>query len=131
MTPEGKVKKELKDWLKTIIVPYYAHWPVQTGMGAPDLDCNLVVAGYDWTIECKAPVMGAQLTARQHLTMLAKLRAGGIVLVIDGSPFDYDVLNKVLDLLVDRRWPEARAAVQNHRHHRPFLYRDNEFHNGR
>lgn len=122
MTPEGEVKRDFKDWLKTIIVPVYVHWPVQMGMGSPELDCNLVVAGFDWTIECKAP--GEQLTARQRITMQAKQAAGGIVLVIEGTPNDYEALNKILDDLIERAWPYAHVVANHHRHEHPYRYRD-------
>ena len=75
MTPEGKVKKMIKDRLRAYGEDVYSHWPVLNGMGSPELDCNLIVNGYAVSIEAKAP--GERMTTRQRLTAKAK-RAGGI-----------------------------------------------------
>lgn len=123
MTPEGTVKRDLKDWLKEKFArAYYAHWPVLNGMGAPELDCNLIVNGYALTIECKAP--GEQLTARQYLIMEAKLAVNGIVLVVEGSPVDYDLLQTILNDLLDNAPAYARYVARWHRKQHPHRYRD-------
>ena len=72
MTPEGKVKDRLKKLLKGYD-RLYSHWPVMNGMGAPELDCNIIYNGYAVSIECKAP--GESFTPRQKLTAAAKQAA--------------------------------------------------------
>ena len=77
-TPEGKVK----DKVKRLLAKYgaYQFWPVQTGYGAPTLDCLACYKGYFIGIETKAP--GKHPTPRQQLTMEDMVKAGGRVLVI-------------------------------------------------
>jgi hypothetical protein len=88
MTPEGKVKAVVKRVLKEIGA--YQHWPVQTGMGAPCLDCHGCYKGKYFAIETKAP--GKLPTARQYMTKGAIEQAGGIVLVTDNA--DYATLKE-------------------------------------
>lgn len=78
MTPEGRVKKEVK----TILDAYsaYQHWPVQAGYGKPTLDCIGCHVGCYFAVETKAP--GKSLTARQEDTKADIEAAGGIVFVI-------------------------------------------------
>jgi len=80
-TPESKVKDAVKKMLKEYKA--YQHWPVQTGYGAPTLDCIACVAGLYIAIETKAP--GKKPTPRQLLTMEEINNAGGITLVVDGD----------------------------------------------
>ena len=79
MTPEGRVKNEVKKQLKAIGA--YQFWPVQSGMGAPALDCYACLAGRFVAIETKAP--GKRPTPRQEITLTTIADAGGITLVID------------------------------------------------
>ena len=81
MTPEGKVKEQVKKLLKKYGV--YWHMPVQNGMGAPSLDLICCVRGRYLAIETKAP--GKKPTPRQEVTMYEILKAGGTVYVIDGD----------------------------------------------
>ena len=81
MTPEGKVKEQLKRILKEAEV--YWHMPVQNGMGAPTLDFICCYRGFYLAIETKAP--GQKLTARQEITMGAIRKAGGVAMTFDGS----------------------------------------------
>lgn len=92
MTPEGRVKLEVKRLLKT--ADAYWHCPVQNGMGSPALDfMHVTCKGKSCAIETKAP--GKEPTPRQWLTINAIRAAGGTVLVIDGN---YEELAKWLDL---------------------------------
>ena len=73
MTPEGKVKKEIKTWLKA--QGAYFFMPVQTGYGASSLDFLCCIDGDFIGIETKAP--GKKPTPRQAIVMQDILAAGG------------------------------------------------------
>lgn len=79
MTPEGRVKAEVKKQLK--LLGAYQFWPVQTGMGVTTLDCLAILDGLPLAIETKAP--GKKLTPRQEIVINAIRKSGGIALVID------------------------------------------------
>jgi hypothetical protein len=81
MTPEGKVKEQIKKLLKK----YGAYWhmPVQNGMGSPALDFHVCHRGLYLGIEAKAP--GKTMTDRQVLTAKEISDAGGIVFTCDGT----------------------------------------------
>ena len=94
MTPEGKVKAAVKKLLKKYEADIWTHWPVQTGYGAPTLDCVGSVRtrlhscnGVSFAIETKAP--GEGLTARQEATKLAMER-GGVEVFVIGECRDID-----------------------------------------
>ncbi len=95
MTPEGKVKNEVKKQLK--LLGAYQFWPVQTGMGAPTLDCLCSINGRFVGIETKAP--GKRPTPRQELTINAICNSGGITLVIDSVD-----MAKQIPILLSTMW---------------------------
>jgi len=72
-TPEGHQKDLVKQYLDGIGAHHF--WPVQTGYGAPHLDCIACASGFYLGIEVKAP--GGRYTARQKATMRAIVAAGG------------------------------------------------------
>ena len=78
MTPEGKVKEQVKKLLKQHGA--YYHMPVQNGMGAPTLDFVCCIKGRFFAIETKAP--GKKPTPRQELTMTQMADAGAAVFVV-------------------------------------------------
>lgn len=90
MTPEGKLKKKVKEYLKSRDAYYYM--PVQNGMGVvgvPDLvGCY---KGLFFGIETKAPVMKprskekrwAKATPNQQHQLEAIIAAGGFADVVD------------------------------------------------
>lgn len=90
MTPEGKLKKKVKEYLKSRDAYYYM--PVQNGMGVvgiPDLvGCY---KGLFFGIETKAPVMKprskekrwAKATPNQQRQLEAITKAGGFADVVD------------------------------------------------
>jgi hypothetical protein len=80
MTPEGKIKNEIKKQLKRYPAVYY-FMPVQAGYGAKTLDFLLCVDKYFVAIEAKAP--GKKPTPLQEATMREIQNAGGVVFVID------------------------------------------------
>lgn len=88
MTPEGKVKKEIKQILKD--AGAYFFMPVQNGMGAPSLDFLCVHRGYSLAIEAKAP--GKKPTPRQETTIAQMQAAGCKVFVIDGTDYSELIL---------------------------------------
>jgi hypothetical protein len=79
LTPEGKVKKRVRELLHR----YDAYWhcPVQNGMGTPSLDFIGCLAGAYFGIETKAG--NKQPTPRQELTMCAIEKAGGKVFLVN------------------------------------------------
>lgn len=91
MTPEGKVKAEVKKLLKRYGV--YWHCPVQNGMGSPSLDFVCCADSYYLAIETKAP--GKKPTPRQENTMLDIRKAGGFAVVVDGD----EALKNLTELL--------------------------------
>ena len=79
MTPEGRIKAKVKKLLKRY-PGLYQHWPVLNGMGAPEVDCNVVYTRIPMALECKAP--GKLPTPRQIKTLRDKQVAGVAVMVI-------------------------------------------------
>lgn len=81
MTPEGKVKKLIKDYLSQI-ERIWVYSPVQMGygvVGIPDLvGCR---DGRMFAIEVKAPGKGGRLTPLQRLTLDAIAASGGLTCV--------------------------------------------------
>ena len=78
-TPEGKVKDEIKAYLKSIGA--YQFWPVQTGYGAATVDCLACYLGRFIAIEAKRP--GGQPTARQLKTLGDVEVAWGYAIVVN------------------------------------------------
>ena len=81
MTPEGKVKKRLKNLLAPYGGAVYQFWPMQNGMGAPALDVILCFNGFFISIELKAGKK--RMTERQEHTALQIRNAGGATLLIN------------------------------------------------
>lgn len=96
MTPEGKVKKQIKAVLDRHRCYYFM--PVQNGMGAPGLDFHCTVpGGMSLNIEAKAP--GKKPTARQLLTMEAMRSAGAYTIVVDGTEASLVALDELIGML--------------------------------
>lgn len=81
MTPEGKVKAIVKRVLALCGPKLWAHWPVQTGYGAPTLDCTGALNGHAFAIETKYNDVP---TDRQALT-IEEMRAAGITVFVVGE----------------------------------------------
>lgn len=63
-TPEGKVKKKLIDFLKSLGGDCFYYMPVQNGMGQTGIpDVMAIIKGVPFAFECKA-------TPKQHPTVL-------------------------------------------------------------
>jgi hypothetical protein len=78
-TPEGAVKKKVREYLKSIGA--YQFSPVQMGIGSTTLDILCCIGGRFVGIEVKAP--GKIPTERQILTIKAIQKANGIAVFGD------------------------------------------------
>lgn len=109
MTPEGRVKFQVKQLLKSVLL--YYHMPVQNGMGSPTLDFTGCRKGLYYTIETKKP--GGKATPRQIKTMQEVERAGGSIFLIDSADcLDYNALSKwLLNPEPGVIGPDARTAI--------------------
>ena len=84
MTPEGRVKEQVKRWLKARGVWFFM--PVSNGMGAhgiPDLICCW--RGAFIGIECKAPGKRGNVSELQKMQIAGIRTAGGVALVVDDA----------------------------------------------
>jgi len=82
MTPEGKVKKAVKEYLKSIGAWYYM--PVTNGMGrvgCPDI--LVCYKGLFMAFETKAPGKIKNVTANQQREITDIQRVNGLALVVD------------------------------------------------
>jgi hypothetical protein len=82
VTPEGQVKKNLKELLDTYETIYIFN-PVPSGYGKSSLDTLLCYRGRFIAVEAKAP--GKQPTPRQRFTTREIRAAGGKVFRVDGT----------------------------------------------
>lgn len=110
MTPEGKVKDGVKNWLRKLQA--YWHMPVQNGMGAPALDFHVCVPivitqamvgktiGVYVGIETKAP--GKHPTPRQLRTMREIEDAGGVALCVDQQNINEEMVKCLLTMITTR-----------------------------
>ena len=100
MTPEGRVKAKVKDWLKARGVWFYM--PVQSGLGVsgiPDFICCW--RGRFLAIETKAAGKRANTSAVQDHQIAGIHKAGGMAIVID----DVSQLDEL-----ERRYDEIKRA---------------------
>jgi hypothetical protein len=85
MTPEGRVKKQVKQWLEDHGAYYYM--PMQNGMGRsgiPDFICCLPwLNGRMVAIETKAPGKRSNTTRNQDRELRSINKAGGHAVVVD------------------------------------------------
>ena len=96
-TPEGKVKRQVKTFLKTIKAYYFM--PMQNGfgvVGVPDLIC--CVKGKFLGIETKAPGKRYTLTANQKAQIDAIHEVGGYAVVVENVEqlIEYMKMNELL-----------------------------------
>lgn len=106
MTPEGKIKADVKKGLAKFGDELDAFWPVQNGMGSPALDCIVCYRGHHIEIETKAP--GKEPTPRQWVTIAKKEKAGTKVFVIDGNAGCAE-LERYLRAVCEYETPARRA----------------------
>ena len=90
MTPEGKVKAEVRDVLKAWGA--YSFMPVQMGFGADTIDILCCIRGRFVGVEVKRRGGLAHVTVRQ-LNVIDRIRAaGGLAYAVDSG----DMLNALL-----------------------------------
>jgi hypothetical protein len=92
MTPEGKVKKKVKEYLQSIGAWYYM--PVSNGMGrvgCPDI--LVCYKGLFMAFETKAPGKIKNVTANQQREIDEIKRANGLAHVVD----DVEQVKSLLD----------------------------------
>jgi hypothetical protein len=93
MTPEGKVKKKVKEYLQSIGAWYYM--PVSNGMGrvgCPDI--LVCYKGMFMAFETKAPGKIKNVTANQQREIDEIKRANGLAHVVD----DVEQVKSLLDI---------------------------------
>jgi hypothetical protein len=78
VTPEGRVKQQIKAYLRSIGARQF--WPVQMGMGSPALDCICCINGCYYEVEVKRPGV-TEATPRQQAIMRKVRAANGISFV--------------------------------------------------
>jgi len=100
-TPEGKVKKVVRETLKTLGV--WQYWPVSNGMGVHGIpDCLFCFKGVFCAIETKRPGRRKEVnrgcTALQH-AQIQKIRdAGGRAWVVDCEEEMDAVIKELMDV---------------------------------
>jgi len=84
VTPEGRVKKLVREVLGKFPGKVDGFWPVPNGIGESHLDYVGCANGRFFSVETKAP--GKKPTPRQLFRKECVEKAGGVVFVIDGTP---------------------------------------------
>lgn len=82
MTPEGRIKKQIKKILDNHVPNLYYYMPVPGGFGRQTLDYLGFYYGRGFAIEAKQP--GGKPTPRQEQSIAEIRAAGAAVFVIDG-----------------------------------------------
>lgn len=98
-TPEGKVKKKLLEFLKSLGGDCFYYMPVQNGMGQSGIpDIMAIIKGVPFAFECKA-------TPKQHPTVLQAYaldrihKARGFAWVVDNE--SVDLAEKTVRMLME------------------------------
>lgn len=92
MTPEGKVKKKVKEYLQSIGAWYYM--PVSNGMGRSGCpDILVCYKGLFMAFETKAPGKIKNVSANQEREIAAILSANGSAHVVD----DVDQVKEIIE----------------------------------
>lgn len=98
-TPEGKVKKKLIDFLKSLGGDCFYYMPVQNGMGQTGIpDVMAIIKGVPFAFECKA-------TPKQHPTVLQAYaldrihKARGIAWVVDNE--SVELAEKMIGAIIE------------------------------
>lgn len=98
-TPEGKVKKKLLDFLKSLGGDCFYYMPVQNGMGQTGIpDVMAIIKGVPFAFECKA-------TPKQHPTVLQAYaldrihKACGLAWVVDNE--SVELAEKMIGAIIE------------------------------
>lgn len=103
-TPEGKVKKKLLDFLKSLGGDCFFYMPVQNGMGQTGIpDVMAIIKGVPFAFECKA-------TPKQHPTAL---QAYALDRIHKAAGFAWVVDDESIDIAIFYVKELSEAAVQN------------------
>lgn len=109
VTPEGKVKRALKNMLASEFPSIWTYWPVSNGMGAHGIpDLLMCVNGMMIGVEVKSDT--GRLTALQHAQIAGIRNAGGNVYIVYGLG-DVDglrVLLNTMDLGAVKQEPDIK-----------------------
>lgn len=107
VTPEGKVKKKVRDVIKKFDPDIYSFWPVPAGFGPSSLDVLICYRGFFIAVETKAK--GKAPTPRQELCIEQINSALGTTFVIDGD----DGVQKLEELLLwlKRTYPQSIRSL--------------------
>lgn len=84
LTPEGRTKKQIREWLNARGIWHFL--PAANGMGKsgiPDFICVVPPTGRILAIEAKAKGKSKNTTALQDMRLQEIRDAGGIALVVD------------------------------------------------
>tara|TARA_R110002073_G_scaffold7268_5_gene41572 strand:- start:397 stop:708 length:312 start_codon:yes stop_codon:yes gene_type:complete len=102
VTPEGKVKKKVKEYLQSIGAWYYM--PVSNGMGRSGCpDILVCYKGLFMAFETKAPGKIKNVSANQEREIAAILSANGLAHVVD----DVDQVKETINELTKRNNPRS------------------------
>ena len=98
-TPEGKVKKKLLEFLKSLGGDCFYYMPVQNGMGQSGIpDIMAIIKGVPFAFECKA-------TPKQHPTVLQAYaldrihKACGFAWVVDNE--SVELAEKMIGAIIE------------------------------
>lgn len=98
-TPEGKVKKKLLDFLKSLGGDCFYYMPVQNGMGQSGIpDIMAIIKGVPFAFECKA-------TPKQHPTVLQAYaldrihKARGVAWIVDNE--SVELAKKMIGAIIE------------------------------
>ena len=100
MTPEGKVKKKIKELLDSFGDKAYVYMPVPGGYGKPTIDYLICFDGLFIGIEAKKP--RGKPTLRQEGALEDIRAAGGSAFVIDDDD-GVELLRKFLTAILRRK----------------------------
>ena len=95
MTPEGKIKKKVKEVLKRYNC--WTDWPVPSGYGKSTLDCIGCIGGYFFSIETKRP--GGKPTTLQEACIARIQSAGGRAFVVDTADEKAECFKELIGFL--------------------------------
>lgn len=98
MTPEGRVKHEIKKTIKRYGKQIWSFWPVQTGFGRRTVDVHLCIRGRFLAIEVKAP--GEKPTGMQTRELTDVGLAGGLATWVDSAEGFQELLDMTFPGLV-------------------------------
>lgn len=93
MTPEGKIKKKIKDYLSTLYPNAFFWMPVSSGFGNSAVDIICCYKGHFIAIEVKA--VGKKATPRQLHFLNEVIEAGGYALETDNLGFVQQLIDEI------------------------------------